>query len=225
MVLKPQKTFMAEAKRVVEQTLSLKWRQPSQHEEDEERPEIEPVDEMIVSVLPAVRSSAIRGTVLHKLLEEVLNHELQDDFEAMRHRAAELLAQLGAHDHADPAKGSSSAEIASSVRKTLELPLVAKYRPKLVPEFNVYGAAAQSDGSLLCAAGICDAVAYGNAKAEAAFDWKSDLAPTIEVQHKHAAQLLHYLKLADCPLGYVVYVTRQSVQEVRLPAAPNDPLP
>ena len=218
-------TFMAEAKRIVEQTLSLKWRKPSQHEDDEERPEIEPVDEMIVSVLPAVRSSAIRGTVLHKLLEEVLNRELQDDFEALRHRAAELLAQLGAYDHADPAKGSSSAEIASSVRKTLELPLVAKHRPKLVPEFNVYGAAAQSDGSLHCAAGICDAVAYGNAKAEAAFDWKSDLAPTIEVQHKHAAQLLHYLKLADCPLGYVVYVTRQSVQEVRLPAAPNDPPP
>ena len=115
-------TFMAEAKRIVEQTLSLKWRKPSQHEDDEERPEIEPVDEMIVSVLPAVRSSAIRGTVLHKLLEEVLNHELQDDFEALRHRAAELLAQLGAYDHADPAKGSSSAEIASSVRKTLELP-------------------------------------------------------------------------------------------------------
>ena len=216
---------MAEAKRVVEQTLSLKWRQPSRHEDGEERPEIEPVDEMIVTVLPAVRSSAVRGTVLHKLLEEVLNHELQDDVEALRQRAAELLAQLGANDHADPAKGPSSAEIANSVCKTLELPLVAKHRPKLVPEFNVYGAAAQSDGGLLCTAGICDAVAYGNAKAEAIFDWKSDVAPTIEVQRKHAAQLQHYLKLTDCPLGYVVYVTRQSVQEVRLPAAPNDPPP
>jgi hypothetical protein len=218
-------TFTAEAKRVAEQTLLLKWRRPSRHEEDEERPEIEPVDEMIVSVLPAVRSSAIRGTVLHKLLEEVLNHELQDDFEALRHRAAELLAQLGAYNHADPAKGSSSAEIASSVRKTLELPLVAKHRPKLVPEFNVYGAVEQNDGGLRCSAGICDAVAYGNAKAEAIFDWKSDIAPKIEVQHKHAAQLLDYLKLADCPLGYVIYVTHQSVQEIRLPAAPNDPPP
>ena len=217
--------FMAEAKRVVEQTLSLKWRQPSRHEEGEARPEIEPANEMTVTILPAVRSTATRGTVLHKLLEEVLNHELQDDVEVLRQRAVELLAQLGTNDHADPAKGPSSAEIANSVCKTLELPLVAKHRPKLVPEFNVYGAAAQSDGSLLCAAGICDAVAYGNAKAEAIFDWKSDVAPTIEVQHKHAAQLLHYLKLADCPLGYVIYATHQSVQEVRLPTAPNDPPP
>jgi len=209
-------TFMAEAKRVVEQTLSLKWRRPSRHEEDDERPKIEPADEMTVTILPAVRSGAIRGTLLHKLLEEVLNHELQDDVEALRHRAAELWTQLGSNDHADLAKGPSSTEIANSVRKTLELPLVAKHRPKLVPEFNVYGAAAQNDGCLLCTAGICDAVAYLDAKPAAIFDWKSDVAPTIEVQRKHAAQLHDYLKVTDCPLGYVVYVTRQSVQEVRL---------
>jgi len=209
----------------VEQTLSLKWRQPSRHEEGEERPEIEPADEMIVTVSAAVRSTAVRGMVLHKLLEEVLNHELQDDVEALRQRAAELLAQLGANDHADPAKGPSSEEIANSVRKTLELPLVAKHRSKLVPEFTVYGAAAQNDGGLLCTAGICDAVAYGDAKAAAILDWKSDVAPTIEVQRKHAAQLQNYLKLTNCPLGYVVYVTCQSVQEVRLPAAADNLAP
>jgi ATP-dependent exoDNAse (exonuclease V) beta subunit len=218
-------TFIAEAGRVVEQTLSLKWRQPSRHEEGEERPEIEPADEMIVTVSAAVRSTAVRGMVLHKLLEEVLNHELQDDVEALRQRAAELLAQLGANDHADPAKGPSSEEIANSVRKTLELPLVAKHRSKLVPEFTVYGAAAQNDGGLLCTAGICDAVAYGDAKAAAILDWKSDVAPTIEVQRKHAAQLQNYLKLTNCPLGYVVYVTCQSVQEVRLPAAADNLAP
>ena len=218
-------TFIAEAKRVVEQTLSLKWRQPSRHEEGEERPEIEPADEMIVTVSAAVRSTAVRGMVLHKLLEEALNHELQDDVEALRQRAAELLAQLGANDHADPAKGPSSEEIANSVRKTLELPLVAKHRSKLVPEFTVYGAAAQNDGGLLCTAGICDAVAYGDAKAAAILDWKSDVAPTIEVQRKHAAQLQNYLKLTNCPLGYVVYVTCQSVQEVRLPAAADNLAP
>jgi len=214
--------FMAEAKRVVKQTLALKWRQPSRHEEGDERPEIEPTDEVTVTTPPTLRNSAIRGTVLHKLFEEVLNHELQEDVDALRHRAAELLAQLGANDHADPAKGSSSVEIANAVRKTLELPLVAKHRPKLVPEFNVYGASAQSDGGLLSVAGICDAVARENGRTEAIFDWKSDVAPTIAVQQKHAAQLLDYLRPANCPLGYVVYVTRQSVQEVRLPAAPND---
>ena len=218
-------TFMAEAKRVVEQTLSLKWRQPSRHEEGEERPEIEPADEMIVAVPSAVRGSAVRGMVLHKLLEEVLNDELQDDVEALRERAAELLAQLGSNDHPDPAKGPSSEEIANSVRKTLELPLIAEHRSKLVPEFTVYGAVAPNNGGLLCAAGICDAVVYGDRKAAAIFDWKSDVAPTIQVQRKHAAQLQDYLKLTNCPLGYVVYVTRQSVQEVRLPVAADNLAP
>jgi ATP-dependent exoDNAse (exonuclease V) beta subunit len=212
-------TFMAEAKRIVEQTLSLKWRQPSRHEEGEERPEVEPADEMVVTAAPAVRGSAIRGTVLHKLFEEVLNDATQDSVEALRLRAAELLGQLGVADHADPAKGPSAAEIASSVRKTLELPEIAKYRPQLVPEFNVYGAAAQNDHGLVCTAGICDAVANGDTKPAAIFDWKSDVAPTIEVQRNHAGQLQEYLKLTGCPVGYVVYVTRQSVQEVRLPSA------
>jgi exodeoxyribonuclease-5 len=212
-------TFMAEAKRVVEQTLSLKWRQPSRHEEGEERPEIEPADEMVVTAATVVRGSAVRGTVIHKLFEEVLNDSSQDNVEALRHRAAELLGQLGVTDHADPARGPSAAEIATSVRKTLELPLVAKHRSQLVPEFNVYGAAAQNDGGLLCTAGICDAVAYDDTKPAAVFDWKSDVAPTIEVQRNHAGQLQEYLKLTGCPVGYVVYVTRQSVQEVRLPSA------
>jgi CRISPR-associated exonuclease Cas4 len=137
----------------------------------------------------------------------------------LRQRAAELLAQLGCPDHADAARGPSSAEIAATVRQTLDLPLVASHRAKLLPEVNVYGAAAQPDGDLLCTAGICDAVAYDNEKPAAIFDWKSDVSPALDVQRKHAAQLQEYLKLTNCPLGYVVYVTRNSVQEVRLPSA------
>jgi hypothetical protein len=215
----PAQTFMAEAQRVLEQTLSLTWRQPSRHEDGEDRPEIQPSDEMVVTVPQTVRGSAVRGTVLHKLLEEVLNRQVDDGLEMLRQRAAELLAQLGCPDHADPARGPSSAEIAATVRQTLDLPVVASHRAKLVPEVNVYGAAKQPDGELLCTAGICDAVAYWDGKPAAIFDWKSDVAPTVDVQRKHAAQLMDYLKLTNCPVGYLVYVTRQSVQEIRLPAA------
>jgi len=72
-----------------------------------------------------------------------------------------------------------------------------------MPEFNVYGVATQPDGELQCTAGICDAVAYENDKPAALVDWKSDVAPTIDVQQKHATQLRDYLKLTGCELELI----------------------
>lgn len=208
------KTFAAEAKRVSEQTLTLRWHRPSRHEDDEDRSEIEPSDEAVVAITPSVRGSVTRGEVIHQLLEEVLNQQVLDDLAVLEQRATELLANLGAADHADPAKGPSSAEIAESVRLTLDLPEVASYRERLLPEFNVYGSVAQEDGSLFCTSGICDAIAYDGDKPAAIFDWKSDVSPTLDVQRKHLAQLQDYLRLTDCPVGYIVYVTKQIVRAV-----------
>lgn len=214
-----EQTFIAEAKRVVGHTLSLRWRQPSGHEDDEYRAEIQPADDTVVAPLLVVRGSTIRGSVLHKLMEEVLNRQIGDGLDALRERGSVLLSQMGGTDHADPAKGPSAAEIAQAVRQTLDLPVVASYRARLVPEFNVYGSETQPDGELCCTAGICDAVAYEDDKPEAIFDWKTDVSPSIDAQRKHAAQLQDYLRLTACPLGYVVYVSRQTVQEVRLTAS------
>jgi hypothetical protein len=149
-------------------------------------------------------------------MEEVLNRQLDDSLETLGKRAAELLAQLGSTDYADPAKGPSSDEIAPTIQRTLTLPVVASYRASLVPEFNVYAALGRADGELACTAGICDAVAYENNRPAAIFDWKSDVSPSVEVQRKYVSQLQDYLEMTCCAVGYIVYVSSQSVREVCL---------
>jgi exodeoxyribonuclease-5 len=207
--------FAAEAKQVVEETHSLEWHQPSRREESTDPVQLELADEAMVTDIPRVRGSAVRGTTIHKMLEEVLNRQLSEDLDVLVRRAAELIAQLGSADHPDPANGPCSVEIANAVRLTLRLPAVAKWRADLIPEFDVYGALPEGANGWHCTAGICDAVAHKDGKGAVVFDWKSDVAPTMEVQSRHAAQLQDYLRLTGCPEGLIVYVTRQSVHEVR----------
>ena len=88
-----------------------------------------PPEDELAEPIPDVRGSAARGRVLHKLMEEILLGETPDDEASLRTRAAELLRQLGENDHPDPSEGPSSLEIASTIRRTLQLPVVAQYRP------------------------------------------------------------------------------------------------
>ncbi len=129
--------FRQEALRLVEQTRKIQWIQPSRVE-IEEVPVPVPPDDELAEPIPDVRGSAVRGRVLHKLMEEILLGETRDDETSMRTRAAELLRQLGENDHSDPSEGSSSLEIAETIRRTLRLQVVAKYRPRLQPELGVF---------------------------------------------------------------------------------------
>ena len=86
--------------------------------------------------------------------------ETPDDETSMRTRAAELLRQLGENDHPDPSEGPSSQEIASTIGRTLQLPVVAQYRHVLQPEFGVFQLRAAERNETVGMAGIVDAIAY-----------------------------------------------------------------
>ena len=112
--------FRQEALRLVELTRKIQWIQPS-GVEIEEVPLSVPPDDELVEPIPDVRGSAVRGRVLHKLMEEIFLGETRDDEAGLRTRAAELLRQLGETDHADPSDGPSSQEIASTIVRTLSI--------------------------------------------------------------------------------------------------------
>jgi ATP-dependent exoDNAse (exonuclease V) beta subunit len=204
--------FRQEALRLVERTRKIEWIQPSRVE-IEEVPLPVPPDDELAEPDPEVRGGAARGRVLHKIIEEILTGELPDEEARLRIRAAELLRQLGEIDHQDSSKGPSSAEVASTVRRTLQLPVVVQYRPALQPEFGVFQLIA--DEQITGIAGLIDAIAYGSdGKPRVVFDWKSDVVPAPETRQHHAAQVHEYLSMTGAKRGIVVYMTTGESQEV-----------
>jgi len=206
--------FRQEALKLVEQTRKIQWVQPSRVE-SEEVPIPVPPDEELAESTPEVRGSAVRGRVLHKLMEEILLGETRDDDSDVRARAGALLLQLGAKDYSDPSQGPSSQEISSTIRRTLRLPAVAKYRESLEPELGMFGLRTAENGNRTAIAGIVDAITQEkNRGLEVIIDWKSDVAPAAETRQRHAAQVREYLSITGAAHGFVVYMTTGEVLEV-----------
>jgi exodeoxyribonuclease-5 len=206
--------FRREALRLVEQTRKIQWIQPSGVEVEEVLLPVPPDDELAEPILD-VRGSAVRGRVLHKLMEEIFLGETRDDETVTKTRSAELLRQLGENDHADPSDGPSSQEIASTIVRTFQLPVVAQYRSVLQPEFGVFQITLADKNDTIAVAGIIDAIAFNLQGApEVVFDWKSDVAPTPDVRQHHASQVREYLDCTDAARGFVVYMTTGELQEV-----------
>jgi exodeoxyribonuclease-5 len=206
--------FRQEALRLLEQTRNIRWLQPSAVE-IEEIPLPGPPEDEFAEPIPDVRGSAARGRVLHKLMEEILLGGTRDDEVGLQTRAAELLRHLGENDHPDPSKGASSQEIASTIGRTLQLPIVAQYRQVLQPEFGVFQLRSTERNETVCTAGIVDAIAYNFQGApELVFDWKSDVAPAPEARQRHASQVREYLDCTEAARGFVVYMTIGELQEV-----------
>jgi exodeoxyribonuclease-5 len=206
--------FRQEALKLVERTRKIQWIQPSRVE-IEEVPVPLPPDEELAEPIPEVRGSAVRGSVLHKMMEEILLEETPDDETSMRTRAAELLRQLGENDHPDPSEGPSSREIASTIGRTLQLPVVAQCRPTLQPELAVFQLRAAGNDNFTAITGIVDAITQGKeGRPEVVIDWKSDVAPAPETRQHHAAQVREYLDCTKAARGLVVYMTTGEIQEV-----------
>ena len=94
--------FAEEAGDIVRFHRKISWRQPNRSEavapaEVERQPifgSTESVEETVEQPAAMVVGGATRGTLLHKLMEEVLNGETDDGLEALVARASELMAQL-----------------------------------------------------------------------------------------------------------------------------------
>ncbi len=149
-------------------------------------------EEAVETPVISVAGGATRGTILHKLMEEVLNGETQDGVDALGARALELMAQLSIAPSDRASDGISPDELAQTVVRTLSIPEIARLRPRLVPEHTVYGSQVDADSEIIVS-GIADAIAYEDeGRIEAIIDWKSDVEFDAERLRAYRRQLEAY---------------------------------
>ena len=155
----------------------------------------------------AIQGGRERGTILHKLIEEVLTGETEEEERPLSDRAEILIRSLGLPVTDDPAHGLAPAELAGCVLRALALPEVAALRPRLVPELPVYASTA-TDSHEEASAGIVDAIAFDtDGKPDVVIDWKSDVDPSPETLEHYRAQVRAYLDMTGAERGLVVCMT------------------
>ena len=160
---------------------------------------------------PRSRAGASRGTILHKLIEEVLTGEKAETLSALVTRAETLIHAMGLPVFDDPAQGLAPAELAGCVVRALSLPEVAAIRPGLTPEFPVYRST-ETDTHVEATTGIVDAIAFdADGAPQVVIDWKSDVAPSPETLEHYRAQVRAYLDMSGAERGMVVCVTSRIV--------------
>ena len=219
-----RKAFADEASAIAESTRRIVWRVPSRDEDaaqpilQEEAPTIltadgdgAPVDGPAAA---AIQGGRERGTILHKLIEEVLTGETAETQPALAARAEALIRALGLPATDDPAQGLAPAELAGCVLRALSLPEVAALRPGLVPELPVY-ASTETDTHEEATAGIVDAIAFDAGGApQVVIDWKSDVDPSPETLDHYRAQVRAYLDMTGADRGLIVAVTSGAILPV-----------
>ncbi len=211
--------FAAEAAAIFDSRKIVTWRRPSRSEldqlgEDEAKIESTEISEATEIAPAAVLGSSIRGTILHKLIEEVLTGESGDAKGELENRAVDLIRQVGQEPAADPKAGLCAPELANTVLRTLALPDVAALRPRLVPELPVFGSAAR-DGEEILLSGQADAVAFdGTGAIDVVVDWKSDVAPDTSTIAHYRQQISDYRKQTEAKRALLVFMTTKQVVNV-----------
>ncbi len=202
----------------------ISWHRPSRHD-DALEPEEEPVavfaniDASLEATAeaadaPPVRGGLSRGLILHKLMEEVLTGETAGDAGPLQARAAELIVQQQLEDSQDESAGPSSAEMAATVVRTLQLPEIAALRPRLVPEFYVYASAIKGP-TMSITAGIADAVAIDeDGQIDVVVDWKSDVNRRASQIAMYRKQVRDYLKATAAETGLIVFLGSDHIETV-----------
>ena len=207
--------FAKEAGEIVRSHRKIEWRQPSRSEaaapaEVERQPifgNTELIEEAAEHPSTPVAGGATRGTILHKLMEEVLNGEIDDDLDALVARAKELMAQLSITPSDRASDGISPREVAQTIVRTLNIPEIAELRPRLVPEHTIYGSQASDDGEIIVS-GIADAVAYdAKGRIEVIVDWKSDVDMDAERLNSYRGQLAAYQQHTGASHAFLVLMT------------------
>ena len=221
--MQTQTLFAEEAGRIAKAGRSIiEWQRPSRGEL-EALPPSEPdfvfvdpdtTEKAVEVTIPNVAGGSTRGTVLHKLMEEVLTGETTDDVPGLIRRAAELLSQLNILPSPDAKSGLVPAELAGTITKTLHIPEIAALRPRLVPEHTIYGWQMNTKGEVLVS-GIADAVAANSAgKIEVIVDWKSDVAIKVDKLNAYRRQLDSYRKTTGAVRALLVLMTAGRVIEL-----------
>ncbi len=212
-------TFADERARIERLNPKVEWRRPSLADVDREL-----LDRATIEVgtsegsteveATVVGAGALRGIILHKLMEELLTGLLEPDPTVLCDRAATLTREAIIEGKIVP----DPSELAATALRIFSHEELAPYIPKLVPEIPLYGA--RSDTVLVSAR--ADAIAFEAGVPVAAFDWKSDIAPTPDDHDAYASQLLEYLELIGVEKGAVVYMTTADVRWVHRRSGADD---
>lgn len=196
--------FIAERERIVAASEPILWDRPSERDPDRSA---DTIDSFVVDITAdgqrIVGAGALRGTILHKLMEELLNGELSDSEDEAIRRAGELLDQLQAVVDGDAIeRRPDPAEMGKTALRTLRLPELAPFIGRLVPEIPLWAATPPR-----YLAGRADAAWVDDDRIALVIDWKSDVNPDAIAQGAHAAQLRDYLSVTGAERGAVVYMS------------------
>jgi CRISPR-associated exonuclease Cas4 len=213
--------FADERERIERLNRRIEWRRPSLADVDRELLDRATIDvgtsegdSEIEAVV--IGAGALRGIILHKLMEELLTRLLVPDLAHLTDRASTLTREAIVAGATVP----DPTELAATALRTFSHEKLQPYIAKLVPEIPLYGA--RSDTVLVSAR--ADAIAFEAGVPVAAFDWKSDVAATPDDRDAYASQLLEYLELIGAEKGAVVYMTSGDIQWVhRDPGANRQP--
>jgi len=213
--------FAQEAQRIEGARREIIWHRPSRHEGDAPATEPPPVftdgetvEAAVVEGAPSVAGSAKRGTLLHKLMEEVLTGETPDTAAELEARAAVLLQELGIRPDSDPRQGISPNELAATVVRTLTIPEIKELRARLLPERSIHGAALDG-GKEVLVAGVADALALdASGQVEVIVDWKSDVTISDTTLAIYRRQIIAYKEQTGANRALLVLMTTGRVIEV-----------
>jgi CRISPR-associated exonuclease Cas4 len=207
-------TFAAEGVRVAEASPAVVWLRPSDHDADRAQV-VEVISDTIDDEEEAwiATGGRLRGLVLHKLMEEVIEEGLTADAAVLAARAAVLGSQLLAPGESDESV-EDVGELSQTVLRTLALPDIAELLPRLRAELPIYALVGE-DGAAQPMAGRVDAVALASDGAlDAVIDWKSDIAPGSQQMADHVDQVRLYLAATGAPRGALVYMSLGRVRWV-----------
>lgn len=207
----PASIFADESERILRMAPRIEWRRPSSADVDRELLDRATIDVSRSEGDTTVRTyvlgaGALRGTILHKLMEELLTKMLDPDLAQLTDRAYALTQEAIVTGGTAP----DPSEVAATALRTFSHETLKTYIPILIPEVPLFGA--RSDMVLVSAR--ADAIAFEGGVPVAAFDWKSDVAPTPDDYEAHASQLLEYLELIGVEKGALVYMTSGEIRWV-----------
>ena len=210
--LQTEAIFLAEQDRVLVASPPIAWDRPSDRDPDRTAGVIDPfvIQAGDGTPLPVRGAGSLRGTILHKLMEEFLTSELSPREDQVLDRVQILLGQLLSILPEESGPHPAREEMAETALRTLRLPELAPLLPTLTPEYSLWAA----NGAAYLA-GRADAVALVDDRVMCVVDWKSDVTPSAASHAAHVMQLSEYLDVTAAPKGAIVYMTSGQVVWVK----------
>jgi hypothetical protein len=202
--LQSAEKFAEQAAVVAMSAPKLTWRQPSLGEADRVPllADMPPSTELTQPRQLPVGAGPLRGTLLHKLTEEVFSGDLPCNLEVLRDRAEKLLGQLISKLPGAEMEMPDPTQVAACVRDIFSIGEVANVLPFLEAEVPVW----HKDGQTLLA-GRVDALIVREGKVLGVLDWKSDVMPSTDAKSQYVAQVAGYLAITGAVAGAVVFMT------------------